>query len=140
MKHLTVRLLPALCRDHYIFSSCHCYHGKERKGRAPLHCSHFPMLPSHLAVAMETGRASMTAPCVRRAGRDGVMWFSPPPPAMVLALLSEARTFGTTDPLSGLTVARVEACALTSCHRGGKHLPQVFAKHQKLGANCLMSL
>lgn len=70
----------ALCRDHYIFTSCHCYHGKERKSSVfrKLHCSHFPVLPSHLTVAMETGRMSMTALCVRHAGRGDVMCFSPP--------------------------------------------------------------
>lgn len=83
-KNLTVRFLLAaelaLCRDHYIFTSCHCYHGKERKSSVyrKLHCSHFPVLPSHLTVAMETGRMSMTALCVRHAGRGDVMCFSPP--------------------------------------------------------------
>lgn len=84
MKHLTVRFLLAaelaLCRDHYIFTSCHCYHGKERKSSVyrKLLCSHFPVLPSHLTVAMETCRMSMTALCVRHAGRGDVMCFSPP--------------------------------------------------------------
>lgn len=31
-----------------------------------IHCSHFPMLPSHPTVSMETSRMSMTAHCVRR--------------------------------------------------------------------------
>lgn len=42
-----------------------------------LHCSHFPVLPSRLMVAMETSRMSMTALCVRHAGRGDVMCFSP---------------------------------------------------------------
>lgn len=43
----------ALCRDHYIFTSCHCYHGKERKSSVyrtstaaiSLRCLHISWLP-----------------------------------------------------------------------------------------------
>ncbi len=54
------------------------WQGKEELCLQNLHCSHFPALPSHLMVAMETSRMSMTALCVRHAGRGDVMCFSPP--------------------------------------------------------------
>lgn len=47
MKHLTVRFL-AVCRDNYIFTSCHCYHGKKRKSSTAaisLRCLHISPLP-----------------------------------------------------------------------------------------------
>lgn len=54
------------------------WQAKEELCLQKLHCSHFPALPSHLMVAMETSRMSMTALCVRHAGRGDVMCFSPP--------------------------------------------------------------
>lgn len=118
-----VAAVLALCTDHYIFTSCHCYHGKERKSSVyrKLHCSHFPVLPSHLAVAMETSRTSMTALCVRHAGRGDVMCFSS-------YAMSEASASASLIHSPAWTVAHVEACASaqgTKCHRAGKYLPQV---------------
>lgn len=54
------------------------WQGKEQLCLQNLCCSHFPALPSRLAVAMETSRMSITALCVRHAGRGDMMCFSPP--------------------------------------------------------------
>lgn len=53
------------------------WQGKEQLCLQNLCCSHFPALPSRLTVAMETTRMSITALCVRHAGRGDVMCFSP---------------------------------------------------------------
>lgn len=108
-----------------------------RKGRAPL--QPFPRA-AFTSVAMETGRASMTAPCVRRAGRDAVIF--PPPRHGSGSAVSGARSLGTADPLVKLKCAHVpphvRAC-VPRCHRGGKYLPRAFATYLKWGANCLVA-
>lgn len=66
-----------VCSDHCIFTSCHCYHGKERTSSVyrsstaaiSLRCLHVFWLPWRPAM-------SMTALCVRRAGRGNVMCLS----------------------------------------------------------------
>lgn len=64
-----------------------------------LHCSHFLVLPSHLMVAMETSRMSMTALCVRHAGRGDVLFL--PPTTMAFTLLCQ-RLSTSTSPIAQL--------------------------------------
>lgn len=103
----------ALCRDHYIFTSCHCYHGKERKSSVYrtstaaislrcLHISWFPWIPAewawlHCASGMPEGR------------RD--VLFSP---TMAFTLLCQRlSTSASVIRLPGLPAAHVKACANT---------------------------
>lgn len=148
MKHLTVRFSLAaelaLCRDHYIFTSCHCYHGKESKSSVyrKLLCSHFPVLPSHLTVAMETCRTSMTALCVRHAGRGDVMCFSPP---LWLSLCCvRGSRFSITDPLARLNNGTCRGMCKHTEHKVSARweIPAsgVCGIYQQWGANCLMPL
>lgn len=104
-----------------------------RKGRAPL--QPFPRA-AFTSVAMETSRASMTAPCVRRAGRDAVIF--PPPRHGSGSGVSGACSSGTVDPLVKINCTHVPP-HVRAC-RGGKYLPGAFATYLKWGANCPVAL
>lgn len=131
MKHLTVRLLLAGRRDHYIFSSCHCYHGKERKS------STAAISPRCLHIRCHGDRPSEHDCAVRQTRRKGRRDIPPPPPRHG----SGAAVSGA--PLIHLSrsTARASTCAcVPGCHRGGKYLPRAFATYLKWGANCLVAL
>lgn len=120
--NLTMRFLLAvklaLCGDHYIFTSCHCYHGEERESSVyttssaaiSLRCLHI------FGVAMETSRMSMTALCVRHAGRGDVMRSPPPPPPTTVAFTLLCQRLLTSASL--INFAKLKAT------RARRHVPQ----------------
>lgn len=113
------------------------WQGKEELCLQNLHCSHFPPLPSRLMVAMETSRMSMTALCVRYAGRGDVMCFSPP---LWLSLCCVRGTQLQHHWVPGFA-AHVDACAnaqATRCYReAGEGAPASgMNSNPEWGVNC----
>lgn len=134
MKHLTMRFffftgcgIGSVQRSLYIhLLSLLPWQGKEELCLQKLHCSHFPPLPSHLMVAMETSRMSMTALCVRYAGRGDVMCFSPPTMAFTL-LCQRLSTSASLIPwLCGTYRHMCEHGPKGVTEWRGQHLPQVW--------------
>lgn len=103
--HYEVLLLVelALCRDHYIFTSCHCYHGKERKSSVyttstaaiSLHCFHISRLPWRPAEWAWLHCASDMP--------EGATWCAFLPHYGFHSAVSEALNFSITDPLAWLS-------------------------------------
>lgn len=93
----------ALCRDHYIFTSCHCYHGKERKSSVyrtstaaiSLHCLHISRLPWRPAEWAWLHCASDMP--------EGATWCAFLPHYGFHSAVSEALNFSITDPLAWLS-------------------------------------
>lgn len=91
----------ALCRDHYIFNSCHCYHGKERKSSVyrtaaiSLRCVHILWLP---------WRPAEWA-CLHCASDmpEGAAWCAFSPHSSFHFAVSEALNFSITDPPAWLS-------------------------------------
>lgn len=110
----------ALCTDHYIFTPCHCYHGKERKSSVyrtstaaiSLRCLHISWLPWRPAEWAWLHSASDMP--------EGATWCAFLPHYGFHSAVSEALNFSITDPLAWLSSS---TCTGMCKHTEHKMLP-----------------